>query len=141
MTLSKRYVLDTSALLAFQLDEAGSDIVEELLSLGQKQKTILFTSFVTWTEIYYITAQKLGKERALETLAQLKTLPLERTDPDEEQIVLAGDLKADYPISFADAYVAATAIQREAILIHKDPEFEALNDRLQHQPLPYKKLQ
>lgn len=134
----KSYVLDTSALLTLQLNEPGSDAVEEILHQGEKQRAFVLTSLISWTEIYYITAQRVGKERALETLAQLKCLPLERVEPDEDQMVLAGDLKADYPLSLADAYVAATAIQKNAILIHKDPEFESLGNRVQQQHLPYK---
>lgn len=134
----KRFVLDTSALLTFQLNESGSDSVEAILRFAQKNKAKIFISFVSLTEIYYITAQRKGKDRALETLVQIKCLPLHKVDPDEDQIILAGDLKSDYPISLADAYVAAVAIQKEAVLIHKDPEFESLKGRLAQQALPYK---
>lgn len=43
-----------------------------------------------------------------------------------------------YPISFADSFVAATAIQKKAILVHKDPEFESLKDEVEQLILPYK---
>ena len=47
-------------------------------------------------------------------------------------------LKSQYRISFADAFIAATAIHLDAVLVHKDPEFEALNAILQTNSLPYK---
>jgi predicted nucleic acid-binding protein len=50
----------------------------------------------------------------------------------------AGILKAQYRLSFADAFIAATAIHLDAVLIHKDPEFEALRSVLQMEILPYK---
>jgi len=50
-----------------------------------------------------------------------------------------GKLKATHKISFADAWVAATAIMLSAILVHKDPEFEELEDELEMLKLPYKK--
>jgi len=47
-------------------------------------------------------------------------------------------LKARYRMSFADAFIAATAIHLDAILVHKDPEFEALKAILRTESLPYK---
>ncbi len=136
----KSYVLDTSALLTLQLDENGSDTVQEILIAAKKKKTTVFASFVTWTEIYYITAQRFGQERALETLVQMKCLPIRRIESDEEQTLLAGDLKRHFPVSLGDAFVAALAIQKKAVLLHKDPEFESISDasRLWQQALPYK---
>ena len=136
----KTYVLDTSALLTLQLNESGSDTVQEILLLAKKHKTFVFTSFISWTEVYYITAQRAGKDRAMETLVQMKCLPIHRINPDENQILLAGNLKTDFPISLGDAYVAALAIQKKATLVHKDPEFETLRSKLSQQALPYKNL-
>ena len=45
-----------------------------------------------------------------------------------------------YPMhSFADTWIAATAIFYDAILVHKDPEFEQLESKLEMLKLPYKK--
>ena len=49
----------------------------------------------------------------------------------------AASLKARYPMSLGDAWIAATAMQCNAVLLHKDPEFEPVAE-LQHEPLPYK---
>lgn len=42
-------------------------------------------------------------------------------------------------ISVADSWILATAIERNATLVHKDPEFDALSDRVAMTRLPYKK--
>lgn len=136
----KNYVLDTSALITLQSDEEGSDTVEEILEQAVRKKVTTYVSFVTWTEIFYITYQRFGRDKAIEVLAHLKALPMKRVDPDEDMILLAGELKAGYPVSLADAYVAATCIQKQSILIHKDPDFEHLKDRMTLHPLPYKGL-
>jgi predicted nucleic acid-binding protein len=47
-------------------------------------------------------------------------------------------LKARHPISIADALIAAYALQLDAILVHKDPEYDALAGTLRMEPLPYK---
>ena len=57
----------------------------------------------------------------------------------EELSLSAGALKAKYKMSFADAFIASTALQLAAILVHKDAEFEALNSILPMVSLPYKR--
>ena len=52
--------------------------------------------------------------------------------------MLAGQVKANYKLSFADARVAATALEFDAILVHKDPEFLELKNRIKMLELPYK---
>ena len=53
-------------------------------------------------------------------------------------MLTAGRLKADHRVSLADAVIAAFAIRRAAVLMHKDPEFEALTGLLPMESLPYK---
>ena len=50
----------------------------------------------------------------------------------------ASRLKAGHHLSLADAIIAAFAIQRNAVLLHKDPEFEALAGQVALEALPYK---
>jgi predicted nucleic acid-binding protein len=50
----------------------------------------------------------------------------------------ANKLKVKYRISVADAWIAALAKERNATLVHKDPEFEQIEDRLKILHLPYK---
>jgi predicted nucleic acid-binding protein len=57
---------------------------------------------------------------------------------DEPTLLTAGRLKADHRVSLADAVIAAFAIRRAAVLMHKDPEFEALTGLLPMESLPYK---
>ena len=50
----------------------------------------------------------------------------------------AAEIKARYPVSLADAWIAAAALLERAELVHKDPEFEAID--LPQLYLPYKNL-
>ncbi|OQX00455.1 MAG: hypothetical protein BWK80_61790 [Desulfobacteraceae bacterium IS3] len=52
--------------------------------------------------------------------------------------IMAGELKSKYRISLADAFVAALTFEYDGILIHKDPEFEALSYLIKQHRLPYK---
>ncbi len=57
---------------------------------------------------------------------------------DEPILLAAARLKARFRISLADALIAAFAKRSSAILVHKDPEYEALADQVRQEALPYK---
>jgi len=127
-------LLDTSALFTFIEDEPGADRVEQALNQ--------VTTLVPWTvllETYYITLQEEGQAEADRRIALIRTLKVRILwDMNESMVLTAAKLKAEYRISLADAIIAACAIRYGAVLIHKDPEFEALTGLLQIEALPYK---
>ena len=133
-----RYVLDTSAILAYIEDEEGADAVEELFERAERNQAILFVSFITFTELFYITMREQGDEIARQRLDLLAQLPLVRIESDPPTGLAAGGLKAAYPLSLADSWIAALAELYAAILVHKDPEFEVLSSRIEQVSLPYK---
>lgn len=129
-----RFVLDTSALLTLIEDEAGADRVEQVLSEGQ-----VWLPWLVLLEATYITRQEQGEAEAEYRYAMLKQLPVTVVwEMDEPTLLTAARLKATHRLSLADAIIAATALQQKAILLHKDPEFEALADQVSLEPLPYK---
>ncbi len=134
----KLYVLDTSALLSFIEDEAGAEIVENLLIEAEKGGIDICLFFISLTEILYITKREKGEREALERLRLAQSLALRIQESDEQVNILAGGLKADYSISLADAYFAALCQYHQGILVHKDPEFEQLAPLIRELRLPYK---
>jgi predicted nucleic acid-binding protein len=136
---NENYVLDSSAFLALFEDEAGAETVWKLLERAKKGKIIVFTSFVTFTEIFYITLREKGEEEAKRRTKLMNRLTMTRVESSQELGLIAGRLKATHKISFADTWIAATAIFYDAILVHKDPEFEQVKDKLKLSNLPYKK--
>jgi len=131
-----RYVFDSSAFFALFEDEDGVETVQNLLEKAQKGDIIIFSSFVSYTEVLYVTYQKEGEEKAQHRVDLMNRLAITRVDSSPELGLIAGRLKAIHSISFADAWVAATAIMLGAILVHKDPEFEELGDKLEMLRLP-----
>jgi predicted nucleic acid-binding protein len=128
------YLLDTSALLTFIEDEDGSDRVEEIL-----RGAGILLPWPVLMETYYITLQKKGRAEADRRYALIRQLKAEILwEMDEPILLTAARLKAEHHISLADAVIAAFALQHHAILIHKDPEFEALTGFLPMEALPYK---
>jgi predicted nucleic acid-binding protein len=129
-----RYVLDTSAILALMEDEDGADRVEEILRGGE-----VLLPFPVLLETYYITLQERSEPVADERYALLRYLSAtEIWSVDEPTLLTAARLKARFRVSFADALIAAFAVRSSAVLVHKDPEFEALADQVRQEPLPYK---
>nr|VFK23035.1 MAG: hypothetical protein BECKLFY1418C_GA0070996_11336 [Candidatus Kentron sp. LFY] len=80
-----------------------------------------------------------GKTVAEERLELLETLPLipEPLTPDLCRTI--GEIKATKPMSFADCCIAGLSKAKNAVLVHKDPEFESVEDEIRQLKLPYKK--
>lgn len=53
----------------------------------------------------------------------------------------ADRVKASHRLSLADAIIAAFALRQNAVLVHKDPEYEALAGEVELEALPYKPKQ
>lgn len=134
---TKAFVLDTSALLALKQDEAGAETVKHILrSSGPTGRA--YICFITLMEYAYILIQGEGEAKARQGYGVLKQLPLTVIDNSEQLGLVAARFKASASLSVADAWIAATAHQLQAILVHKDPEFEQLAQEISLQPLPYK---
>ena len=134
----EHYVLDTSALFTLRYDEEGADEVGSLLSSAQRKKSVCHVSFLSFMEYYYCVWKREGKSAANKAFLMLKMLPVLRADQEDDLLLLAGEIKASYPLSVIDSWVAATAIHKKARLVHKDPEFEPLAGRVELVTLPYK---
>ncbi|HEY4591350.1 MAG TPA: PIN domain-containing protein, partial [Thermoanaerobaculia bacterium] len=119
----RSFLLDSSAVFSLLEDEAGADRVEDLLRAEK-----VYLPWVALLEVHYVSRQERGEDVANGRLALLKTLPAEIIwEHDEPALLLASRFKAQNRLSLADALIAGLASQRNAVLVHKDPEFEALN--------------
>ena len=130
----KTYLLDTSAIFTLIEDESGSERVEEVL-----RKEQVFLPFLALMEVRYFSRQELGAGEADRRYALMKQLPCKILwQIDEPTVLTAARFKASYRLSLADALIAAFAQRQGAILLHKDPEFEALLEQVELEALPYK---
>ncbi|MCI0440345.1 MAG: PIN domain-containing protein, partial [Chloroflexi bacterium] len=106
---ARRYVLHTSAILAFLGDEAGADKVERLLRGARARRWRVLVCSVSLMEVFYTAVREKSEDEAVRLLALLKAWPLEWVYPDEKVLLQAGRLKASYRMSVADAQIAAVA--------------------------------
>ena len=131
-------ILDTSAILTYIEDEDGSDYVENLLIEAEKGIVDIYVSFISLTEVFYITLREKDEPLALERIKLMQSLAVKIQESDEMVNIKAGKLKARNSISFADAYIAALCQIHNGILVHKDPEYEKLASEINEYRLPYK---
>ncbi|RPJ11415.1 MAG: PIN domain-containing protein [Deltaproteobacteria bacterium] len=134
----RSFLLDTSALLAYWFDEKGADEVERILRTGSLAKKI-YISFMTVMEAKYQLWRHAGKEAAEEFERIVRNLPITRLDVTDPILNRASEIKASARLSVADSWIIATAIESGSTLVHKDPEFEQVKDRVSLISLPYKK--
>lgn len=126
MAKSTSFVLDSYALLAYLQDELAGSRIEKLLDDARKEKCRLFFSLINLGEILYIIERRGGIAKAQDALALIRQLPIEVPLVDEQTVFAAAHIKANHAISYADAFVVATAIQENATVVTADPEFQSV---------------
>lgn len=129
--MADRYVLDTSAILAFLGGEQGADSVGRLLRAARAGRIQVLICSISLMEVLYTALRAKGEDEAVRLLALVRAWPLEWVYPDEKALLQAGSLKASYRLSVADALIAAVARLHHAKLVHKDPELEALKGQIE----------
>ncbi|CAN5745956.1 type II toxin-antitoxin system VapC family toxin [soil metagenome] len=122
------YVLDSYALLAFFRNETGADAVEALLNEAAEDKNELYLATVNAGEVFYMSSRKDGLKKAAIAWEAMLKFPLHFVTADLKLSLAAAKLKATYKLSYADAFAAALTIDKKAILITGDKEFENLRD-------------
>ena len=110
------FALDASAVLRLlEGNEPAASRVSEVL----EQLPVM--SWVNLGEVFYVVKRDQGEDEALETLRDLRPR-LELDLPSEGRVLDAARIKADHPMSYADAFAAATAAAHEVTLLTGDPE-------------------
>lgn len=124
MAAKNLFVLDTSALLALRGNEAGADRVAKLLQLAGRRQCRLLVSFMTRMEVLYLVWRDEGEAQARGALRLLDSLALDWVSCEPRLLETSAQVKSQGGLSVADSWIAATAIDRDAVLVHKDPEYQ-----------------
>ena len=132
----KRFLLDTSALLTLRDDEPGADRVAQVLEMAMQGQAKCYGCFMTLMEIFYRVWRDENEAAGQLAYQQCLALPIEWLHNTETLLVKAAQFKALYPLSIADAWIAACASEHSAVLLHKDPEFKVL--AVSQELLPFK---
>ncbi len=122
----KHYLLDTSALLTLRDDEDGADIVADLMYQAQERKVVCLACFITLMELFYRVWKDESELAGRIAYEKCQSLPIQWIHESKNLLEVSAKIKAQNKLSLADAWIVASAIQENAILVHKDPEFIAL---------------
>jgi predicted nucleic acid-binding protein len=120
------FVLDSYSLLAFFRDEPGANAVEKLLNEAAEDKHELYITVVNVGEVYYMSCRKDNVSKANQVWEAMGKFPLHFVEIGMDLSLTAAKIKANYKLSYADAFAAALTIQKKATLVTGDNEFEAL---------------
>ena len=119
-----RYMFDSHALLALFQKEEGAETVGDILQKALKQRLDRLICVINLGEIIYITKRRFGDKKKLEVLSRVHQLGFKVLPAPEVLVFKAAELKAEYPISYADCFTLACALEHSAILVTGDPEFK-----------------
>jgi ribonuclease VapC len=123
-------VLDSFALIGYLENETFSYRVEKILKQAREGKNLIYLHAIHLGEVYYITLREQGQDLANLAYARIRAFPLTYIEIiGEELLRAAAKLKANYPISYADAFAAAMAVTNKASLLTGDPEFQTLEKK------------
>jgi predicted nucleic acid-binding protein len=121
--MSKDFVLDAWAVIAFlQGEEPAATRVREVIEGAQDGTARLFISIINVGEVYYRIGKTRSPKEADSVLTDLYLLPMEIISADDDIVLAAARLKIAHVLSYADAFAAVTAQQKDAILLTGDPE-------------------
>jgi len=120
------YVLDTFALLAYFQDEPGTERVMEVLQSAQKEKCRVCLCMINLGEMLYIVERRRGLTEAQAVLAAIQQAPIEILPADEQTVLAAAHIKANYAVSYADVFTVACAQQLDGVILTGDKEFESV---------------
>ena len=122
--MSANIVLDSFALVSFFHKEPGWERVKEVFYSLSSENRHAILCIINWGEFYYIVQRRAGKIKTDETLALLEQLPASILSVDDGLVREAADIKADFAVSYADAFCFATARRSEAEILTNDPKFK-----------------
>jgi len=117
------YVLDAFALIAYLEDEPGAERIDKIFQEVKDKKAHVCISIINLGEVIYNTERRYGLAKAQDALALIQRLPIEVLPADNQTVLTAAHIKANHPISYADAFVVVAAQKLNGIIMTGDPEF------------------
>ncbi len=125
--MKQKRLLDSYALLAYLNKEKSFQRVQACLSEVQNSGEPLLMNEINVGETFYILYRSRGQEKAaffLDTI--LPGLPIMVLPNSFDDVISAARIKAQYSLSLADCFAAATARRENAVVLTGDPEFKQI---------------
>ncbi len=118
------FILDSWGIIAWlKGQEPAAGRMRLLLEAAERQEHRLGMNIINLGEVFYISAKAKDvaySERLLKELKRRVSL----TPANDQMVMNAALLKARYPISYADAFAAGTALLHKVPLVTGDRELK-----------------
>lgn len=103
--------------------EPGHEKVRKILKETMQIGGARFISAINVGELIYIVQRRSRGKAKLQMLVKLSSLDFTILPCPNELIFHAAELKARFAMSYADAFVVASALEHRATVVTGDPEF------------------
>jgi len=123
----KNYLFDAFPLLCWLQEEPGHELVEDLLTQAEEDKIILSLHIINLGEIFNRVYRLAGLRKAGDIIKKIRLLPIKIVSVSDGAVMEAAEIKGKYPISYADAFAVATALQTGATLVTGDPQYKVVS--------------
>jgi len=121
------WVLDSWIVLAWLKDQhPGADRMESLWQDLSQKEAQLYMNIVNVGEVLYLSAKAKDAEYAEQVVDDLIRRGVSIVPASNRLVLEAARLKARFPISYGDAFAAATALNRSMPIVTGDPDFKKL---------------
>jgi ribonuclease VapC len=119
-----KFLFDSHALLAFFQNEKGAQTVLEYLKQTRENNVEPLICVINLGEILYMTKRRFGDAKKIEILGRIHQLSFNILPVPNDLVFKASEIKADYPISYADSFAVVCAIEQSAEIVTGDPDFK-----------------
>jgi len=123
----RNYLFDAFPLLCWLQEEPGYELIDELLDEAESGKSSISIHIINLGEVFYRLCRVSGMRRGEEILEKIRMLPIQILSISDEEVMEAARIKAKYPISYADAFAVAKALQSGATVVTGDPEYKKVS--------------
>jgi predicted nucleic acid-binding protein len=133
------YVLDSSAVLRYLHNEAGSERVEEIIKDHLAGDCQALIPAPHWGEIAGITCKLYGRREMEHVLSRLNAFGMRVVDADADRSVHAALIKIQRGLPYVDAFgVAIAAEVKDSVLVTADFDFKTAARDVKIEFLPTK---
>ena len=116
-------VVDAWAAIAyFEREGEAAVAMRRYLRRARSGNLRLLLNLVNLGEVYYRVRQMRGTDDAEEALTTIRDLPIDLYPVREKLVLEAARVKAEHPLSYADAFAVATARLESGPVLTGDPE-------------------
>ncbi len=116
--------------MAFFNGEPAAPRVRDRFAQAMESGVLLALCVVNWGEVVYQFERSGGTAAAVSVIRDIDNLPVEVVPVDRSLTCLAASFKARGGLSYADAFAAALARERNAGLLTGDPELKSLDKEI-----------